>query len=47
MSAPARRRLWIVLTTLVAAGVLGLGIGVQAERDPTPAVQPYDPMPRW
>jgi hypothetical protein len=47
MPAPPGRRLWILVATLGVAAALGLGITVQAQRDPTPAVQPYDPMPRW
>lgn len=47
MPAQQRRILWILVGVLAAVAAAGLGIAVHAQRDPTPAVQPYDPMPRW
>jgi hypothetical protein len=42
-----RPRRWLFIVAFVGAVALMLGLSVQAKREPPPAVQPYDPFPRW
>ena len=42
---PARLILLMTVVMALAAGVLA--VSVQAERDPSPVIRPYDPLPRW
>jgi len=48
MSSPRHRAtLWILVATLLMAGVCALAISVQAKRDTPSTVKPYDPLPHW
>ena len=46
-SLPRRRLLWLLAAVILGTIAVGVGIGVQADLDPVPAVTPYDPLPRW
>jgi hypothetical protein len=41
------RRLLLLMTVVLALGGVALAMSVQAERDATPVIRPYDPLPRW
>jgi hypothetical protein len=40
-------RRWLFVAALIGAIALTVGLSVQAQREPAPVVQPYDPLPKW
>jgi hypothetical protein len=42
-----RPRRWLFLAVLLGVAAVTLGLTVQAQREPPPVIEPYDPLPRW
>jgi hypothetical protein len=44
---PRHRRIWVLAALILSVAAAAAAWTVQADRNPQPAVMPYDPLPRW